>query len=269
MNFQLSTLFQTKKVFFLDGDGNLYLGNRLLPGSASFIDLLNEHHKRFYICTNNSSKSPKSYLKKYQSLGLAIKEEQILISTLPALIYLRKMNFKHIFWVANDEVSSYLEGEGFIYTESSPDACLLTYDTELTYEKLSKCCELLRQNIPYYVTHLDAVCPSETGGLPDLGLFVDLIEGTLSRRPDKVFGKPSIDMISPILNSLDISLDEAVMVGDRLYTDIQLGCENALETVLNFSGETTKEMLHESHIKPDYSINSLEEWVTAVQSPRK
>jgi len=264
MTHQLQTCFFEKKIFFLDGDGNIYLGDQVLPGSIEFIRLLQEHGKTFFLCTNNSSKTPSEYEKKYQSLGLSISKEHILISTHPAMLYLQKNEIRRLHCLATPKVESFLIESGFEIDTVHPEACLMTYDTTLTYDKLVSFCQSLRRGIPYFATHPDYVCPSDQGDLPDVGLFNDLIFGTVGRRPELVFGKPNIQMIMPILESLSLTLDDAVMVGDRLYTDMLLGEGNALTTVLNLSGETTEDHLSKSDIKPDLIIQSLQDWVSVL-----
>lgn len=47
------------------------------------------------------------------------------------------------------------------------------------------------------------------------------------------------------------------MIGDRLYTDILFGINNGYQSVLVLSGETTKEMLSASGIKPSFVFDSV------------
>jgi len=49
------------------------------------------------------------------------------------------------------------------------------------------------------------------------------------------------------------------MVGDRLYTDIAAGKNAQAITILVLSGETSKQMLEESTIKPDFVFASIKE----------
>lgn len=265
MSSELYTLFKSKSVFFLDGDGTLYLDDMCLPGSIEFLTLLKKHHKTFFICTNNSSKSPATYLKKFQDMGLPVALDQILTSAVPAVYHLKQNKLTSLYWVANTSMSDYLEQQGLVFNDSHPQACLLTYDTELTYEKLVTLCSFLRQGCPYFVTHLDRLCPSKDGGLPDVGLFVSLIQDTVGRLPDIVFGKPSLSMILPVLDRLNKTVSDAVMVGDRLYTDIKMGENSELTTVLTLTGEATREELLGNPIVPDMVIDSLQQWISVIK----
>jgi ribonucleotide monophosphatase NagD (HAD superfamily) len=49
------------------------------------------------------------------------------------------------------------------------------------------------------------------------------------------------------------------MIGDRLYTDIRCGLNAGILSILVLSGETTKEMLMASDIKPDVVLMDASE----------
>ena len=54
---------------------------------------------------------------------------------------------------------------------------------------------------------------------------------------------------------LDISTNQAVIIGDRLYTDIRMGNEAGVTTICVLSGETSREMIENSEYKPDIILN--------------
>tara|TARA_B100001113_G_C21109280_1_gene622453 strand:- start:235 stop:1029 length:795 start_codon:yes stop_codon:yes gene_type:complete len=264
MNFTTKTSVQSifnKKIFFLDGDGTIYLGKTLLPGANSFLKRLHQLNIPFYICTNNSSKPPKDYIKHYTQLGLAIKESHLLTSTQPALIYCHEKNISHLYIIATKAVHSYIESQGITHDEHHPKAILLTYDTELTYKEIKHTVRWLNQGLPYFATHPDQLCPTEQGMLPDIGTYITMFKTASGRSPDLIFGKPNTMMIEPILKQHQLELKDAVIIGDRLYTDIKMGQNNELTTVLTLQGETTIEMANESTIKADFIISSLNELI--------
>ena len=73
----------------------------------------------------------------------------------------------------------------------------------------------------------------------------------------KVFGKPNKEMLLFKLNQLGISPKEAIMIGDRLYTDIKMGINAGITTCCVLSGETTMDMIRNSEYKPDFIINGI------------
>jgi HAD superfamily hydrolase (TIGR01450 family) len=250
------TIFD-KTLFFLDGDGTIYLGNRLLPGAKSLLNRLKQLNKPYYICTNNSSKPPSDYIKQYNQLGLSIHEDNLLTSTQPALLYCQSKKISRLYIIATKAVIAYIESQGITHDEHNPEAILLTYDTELTYKEIKHTVMWLNKGLPYFATHPDQLCPTDQGMLPDIGTYITMFETATRRSPDIIFGKPNTMMIQPILNQLGLSLNDAIMIGDRLYTDIKMGQGNDLTTVLTLQGETTAEMATNSKIKADFIIHSL------------
>ncbi|MHA1682824.1 MAG: HAD-IIA family hydrolase [Promethearchaeota archaeon] len=256
----LLTGLREKKIFFLDRDGTLTLGSQVIPGANKFLDRLVERRKIFYVLTNNSSKTPLEHFQRFKELGLHVELENVLVSIQAAISFMRTSGYKKVFWIATRAQSAFIEENGFEYDEETPEAIMLTYDTELTYEKLVKLTFLVRNNeIPYIATHPDIVCPTERGSVPDIGTIIKMMEMTTGRVPDRVFGKPEIGFVSPVLERHGLSLEDAVIIGDRLYTDIKLAGDTGLTSILVLTGESTREDHENSDVKADFVVESLEE----------
>lgn len=246
-----------KKIFFIDRDGTLTLGESIIDGALEFLNNLKKTGKHFLVATNNSSLTPKEHLNKFNSLGLCLNPENILVSSSSALLFLKQNNFNRIFLVANRNVSNFFKKEGIVLDEKNPQAILLTYDTEINYSKLKKLTSLVSAGIPYYATHNDIVCPTINGSIPDIGTFIKLIEMTTGILPNKIFGKPNKSFIDPILKKYNLSHKDAVIIGDRLYTDMQLAEKSDITSILVLTGETKREDCEKSNIKADIIISNF------------
>jgi 4-nitrophenyl phosphatase/NagD protein len=110
---------------------------------------------------------------------------------------------------------------------------------------------------------LDDRCPTENGYIPDAGGIACLLYKTTERMP-RVFGKPNKDMILFKLNNTGVSPKDAVMFGDRLYTDIKMGMNAGITSCLVLSGESTLEMVENSENKPDFIIDGVWELLKIV-----
>jgi len=110
-----------KKVFFFDLDGTLYLGNKLFEGVIEIIKALQEHGKRYFFLSNNSSKSTSDYLKKLNKLSLKATRENIILSQHPTISYLKKNNYTTVFLLGNESLKKEFIEEGFALSESNPD----------------------------------------------------------------------------------------------------------------------------------------------------
>ena len=249
-----------KKLFILDIDGTISLDNRLFDKTAAVFSKLYKEGKHIYLVTNNSSKLPSHYIANLERAGLKRSMFSLISSLDTALEYLSANNMQRIYPVANAAVLQYITDKGFIFDDNSPDCLLLTYDTELHYKKLVKITELLHKGITYFVTHTDFVCPTDLGYyLPDVGSFMALIKEATGRMPDKSFGKPESYCLLRALKETGLSKADAVVIGDRLYTDIELGNRAGITSILVLSGETDEDMYKNSQIKADIVIPGINE----------
>jgi len=253
-------IIKDKKLFIFDIDGTISLDNRLFARTTDVFMKLHSNGKHIYLITNNSSKLPSHYIGNLEKAGLDTSNINLISSIDTALDYLKSAGMNKIYWAANEKVSAYINEKGFDFCEQNPDCLLLTYDTELNYAKLLKITELLHKNTPYFVTHTDFVCPTDLGYyVPDIGSFMALIKEATGKIPDKRFGKPERYCIDKALKETGLKEEDAIVIGDRLYTDIELGNRAGITSVLVLSGETTEEMYEKSPIKADIVINSINE----------
>ncbi len=254
-----------KSVYFFDLDGTIYLGDNLFDGVLDLIELLEKKKMNFYFLSNNSSKSTKEYLKKLKDLKIEISPNNLILSQHPTIDYLKKNSYKRIFLMGTQSLKEEFKEQGFILTENDPEIIVLAFDQELTYSRLEKAAFFLQKEIPYIATHLDNKCPTKNGYIPDAGGIAALLNKATDRMP-RVFGKPNKEMILFKLESLKINPKDAVMFGDRLYTDIKMGIQAGVTTCCVLSGETTLNMINMSdQFKPDFIIEGIWELLNALK----
>ena len=78
------------------------------------------------------------------------------------------------------------------------------------------------------------------------------------RRPYFI-GKPQPEMALLAIEQSGFGADEAVIVGDRLYTDIACGINAGISTVFVLSGEGTLQDVQNSDTKPEYIYKNIRE----------
>ena len=251
------TELEKKKVYFFDLDGTIYLGNQLFRGAIELIEILNKKEISFFFLSNNSSKSTSDYIKKLHRLNLNVTRDNLILSQHPTIDYLKSENYEKIFLLGTESLKREFHQEGFILTESNPEIIVLAFDQELTYERLVKASYMLQEGIPYIATHLDDRCPTEKGYIPDAGGIAALLYKATEKKP-KVFGKPNKEMLLFKLRELEIKPKDAIIFGDRLYTDMKMGINAGVTTCCVLSGETTLEMIEKSEKnKPNYIIDGI------------
>ena len=254
-----------KKAFVCDLDGTLFMGpNPIVPA----VDFVIRHTKsgkyRFFYLTNNTSKTPDEYMKKIAGAGIPVVPEQILTPLITLESYIREKGYKSVYLLASEAVTAHMShrlsdaGVKFGYDPEVNELIALTYDRELTYDKLAKATSLWNmRNVPpnpmcpvrtanqspvdFVATHPDMCCPSERGPIPDIGGMMKFLELTNGMKPSHVFGKPSPTLLAPVL--AEFRPEQVAVVGDRLYTDKAIADNAGVDFVCVLSGETTPEDL--------------------------
>lgn len=259
------TPISEKKLFLLDIDGTICVGSRLIPGADRFLNGLAEHDGDFVFITNNTTMSVADYQKKFAKLGIPTTKENFLTASVATAHYLKqKYGTRPVYVLGTDSLIRELENFG-VQTTRDPKAegivCVLaSYGNELTYQKLVDICRLLSEHpeLDYAATNPDYVCPIEFGYVPDCGSICEMIEHAVHRTPTYI-GKPGTRMIEMALAMTGYSRDEAVLVGDRLYTDIACANMAGVSAALVLSGESTREDLRNSQYLAEYVYPSVKE----------
>ena len=149
------------------------------------------------------------------------------------------------------------EDAGIRLDSKEPDLVVTAFDTSLDYKKMCMVCDFVRAGLPYIATHPDYNCPTATGFVPDAGAIHAFINASAFRFPDRIIGKPYGDMMDYLLQRTGAARETAVMVGDRLYTDIAAGRNNGLYSILVLSGEATMEDVAKSDVTPHLIFDSV------------
>jgi HAD superfamily hydrolase (TIGR01450 family) len=250
-------VFEKKKIVFLDLDGTVYLGDSLIPGAKDFLDFLNQKNILTYFLSNNSSRSKRDYVKKLHNLGVSLNEERIILSTDGVIEYLLEKNIAHIYVVGTESMKEMFIDAGLHVDTPIPEYVVLGFDTELTYEKLKKAALFLQSGIRLIATHPDLVCPSPEGNLPDTGSMLALFEKATKTTPEKIFGKPNPEMVAHILKKHSAGPQDVIMIGDRIYTDMELARKIPCDFILVLSGETKKQDISSLKEQPSFVVENL------------
>ena len=246
-----------KKLLFIDLDGTVYLGDNRIDGSDKFIEYLNNNGIKFYFFSNNSSKSKEEYIQKLKKFKIDTSIDNIILSTDGLIDYLKNNKIFTVYTIGTAAMKKMLRENGIEPESDSPELIVLGYDTELTYEKLKKACIFLNKGLEYIATHIDVVCPTPDGNIPDIGSFMKLIEMTTGKKPLKTFGKPNKEMLEFVLKRENILAKESALIGDRIYTDKKLADNAWCSFICVLSGETQRHDLEELENFPDLISKTL------------
>lgn len=251
-----------KKLFLLDMDGTIYLGDEIFDGTLDFLNWVKGNGGRYMFLTNNSSKSVDKYIDKLDKMGIAVCKDDFTTSAQATGLYLEKHNKSDKIYVfgtksLKEELSLY----GLNITdklEDDIDCLVMGLDTELTFQKLEDASILLGRGVDYIATNPDWVCPTEYGYVPDCGSVAQMLFNATKRKP-KFIGKPEATMVELAVEKSGFAKEQTVLLGDRLYTDIASGHNAGIDTMLMLSGESTLDDLKEFDFTPTFIYKNVRE----------
>lgn len=245
------------EAIFLDLDGTIYLGDNLIPGALDFLSRVEKRGIKRFFLSNNSSKSVDQYLQKLQNLGIPCKKDEILLSTHDLLSWLQSKRVTKTWAIATKGMCDMMENQGISTRDENPEFVVLGYDTEINYEKISTASIHMHKGVPLVASHPDIVCPSPNGDLPDVGAYLAMLKATTGVAPLHITGKPNPGMILHKIEELGLEPSSCAMVGDRLYTDMEMAIQAGCVSVLVLSGEATLDSLKDSGKNVDLVIQSV------------
>ena len=267
---EVSALLRKKNLFIFDMDGTIYLGGRPFPFAVSFIKRLRASGRRVLFFTNNASHDPVFYLEKLTRLGFEPSREEICTSgNVTAAFLTRKRPGKSVYLMGTKElyrqfaaagIDMVNDEDGHLTDSRTPDIVVTSFDTALTYEKLTCACTFVRNGAEYLSTHPDFNCPTEDGFIPDSGAIAAAVTASTGVKP-VYFGKPYPETAEMIGEITGEPKERTLLFGDRLYTDIATGRRHGITAVLVMTGETTLRDVEAAgeEERPDVMLPSLAE----------
>lgn len=249
----------------LDMDGTIYMGSSLFPWTKPFLASLREMGIGYSFLTNNPSRSIAAYLEKLAKLGIEATRGEMYTTTLAAIDYIRAHYpaARRLYLLGTPSMIEEFEAAGYEScsetSDREPDVVVAAFDLTLRYERLCRAAWWVKQGVPYIATNPDRVCPTDQPTvLVDCGSICACIEHATGRRPDITLGKPDPNMLSGILARHGLQPDRIAMVGDRIYTDVQMAHNAGAMGVLVLSGETTDETAAAADPQPHITARNIE-----------
>ena len=257
--------FNEKKGFICDMDGVIYHGNKVLPGVSEFVQWLHEEKKEYLFLTNNSGYTPKELQQKLARMGLDVSEDHFYTSALATAAFLKNQA---------PGCSAYVIGEAGLYNalyeagitmnDVNPDYVVLGEGKSYSLDTITKATNLVLNGAKLIGANSDVSGPIENGISPACGALVAPIEIATGKKA-YFCGKPNPLMMRTGFRLLGCHSGEAVIVGDRMDTDIVAGTESGVSTVLVLSGVSTMETLKTYAYQPTVVLNGVGEIVKAAK----
>lgn len=264
-----ATSLINKNLFLFDMDGTIYTDDILFDGTLQLLHYIKNIGGKYVFVTNNSSKSVGDYVNKINKLGIEADEDNFFTSTQATALYIKtQYPGANVYCQGTESFIRELRKNGINITDGisgDVDVVLVGFDTELTSGKIRKTCELLQRDIPYIATNPDLACPVSFGFIPDCGSICMMLENATGRKPIYI-GKPKATMIDAVLTKFNTTKAQAVIIGDRLYTDIASGQNAGIASICVLTGEADVKAILSGNVKPTYTFCSVKEIYECLNS---
>ncbi|MCA4726599.1 HAD-IIA family hydrolase [Mycolicibacterium fortuitum] len=240
-------------------DGVLVRENTVVPGAGGFLRQLTERQRRFLVLTNNSIFTPRDLAARLLHLGVEVPESAVWTSALATAEFVTAQHPQGTAYVVGEAgLTTALHEVGYVLTDRDPDFVVLGDTRTYSFEALTTAIRLIGKGARFIATNPDVTAPCRDGPLPATGSVAAMIATATGQNPYFV-GKPNPMMIRFGLNRINAHSETAVMVGDRMDTDVVAGTEAGLQTLLVLTGSTSVEDLPRYPYRPNYVLPSIAE----------
>jgi len=247
------------KNYLIDMDGVLMRGSEPIPGAAEFIARLTERRAKFLILTNNSTYASRDLRLRLERSGLKVPEESIYTSAMATAEFLQNQNPNGTAYVIGEAgLTTALHEIGYSLVDNDPDYVVLGETTSYSFQRITHAARLIAAGALFVATNRDTSGPGEGGLVPATGAVAALISNATGVAPYFV-GKPNPLMVRTALNMIDAHSEESVMIGDNKDTDVVMGVESGLETILVLTGVTTRADVERHPYRPTRIADSVAE----------
>jgi 4-nitrophenyl phosphatase len=248
------------KAVLADLDGTINRGNDLIPGADIAYRELSDAGIKWLFLSNNSTMAPVDIATRITKLGLAVTEDQV-ISSVSAIVSEIRQNFigARIMVIGQQRLIMALEQAGATTTvdPANSEIVVVALDNEFTYEKLKLAHRAIQNGAQFWAANVDPNYPDADGFSPGAGSMVAAISTAAGKAPERIFGKPSIDMATLAIEKIGIRERECLVVGDRMDTDIKFALEAGMASALVLTGVACLEDLSKFPFAPDHILESV------------
>ncbi len=248
------------KTFFIDLDGTMYHGSIMMDGAQEFLDRIKASGNRYVFLTNNATRTLQQNREHMEAIGFrGIKDEDFFTSSMGAAMHIAQ-NYKerNAFMIGRDGLREALLDNGFTMTEKDVDFVFVGLDKEGTYEEYSYALKFLLKGAKLVGTNSDRRLATSDGYAIGNGSVVALFEYASEQESEKI-GKPYAPILNQALRHFQIDKADVIMVGDNLETDIALGENTGIETILITCGVHKREDVQKLKIEPTYIVDAFDQ----------
>jgi 4-nitrophenyl phosphatase len=238
-------------LLLVDLDGVVYRGPEAIPGMPELLTQRQAGGDIIVYVTNNSRWHRSEYRERLAGMGAPVSIDRILTSARGTALALasRPQPPRLTMVFGGSGLMRELNDAGLATVACSrdglaqgPDTVAVGVDFDLTFERLSAAADAVRRGAFFAVTNRDAIFPMPGRLMAGAGAIVAALITATGREPDLVVGKPEPGLMREAAEVAGIPVEEAVVIGDGLLTDIAAANAVGARSVLVLTGVSTADM---------------------------
>lgn len=268
-------------LLLVDLDGVVYRGAEPVPGIPEVLKRRVAAGDRVIYVTNNSRSHRDEYRARLHKIGVPLgpdEEQSIVTAARAAAVLLAESD-------PPPRLAMVLGGRGLARElrdvgirvvgpthrglAHAPDALVVGVDFSLSYERLSIAATAVRRGARFVATNRDPMYPTAEGLNAGAGAIVAAVAEAAGREPDLVIGKPEPRLFQAAAELAGIPVDEAIVIGDNIVTDIRAANAVGARSILMLTGVISPEEWQSypaTEIKPTAVAHDAAELAAALES---
>ncbi|RDG31711.1 HAD-IIA family hydrolase [Streptomyces corynorhini] len=225
----------------LDLDGVVYAGGEAIAHAVGSLGTARDAGMRLAYVTNNALRPPEAVAHHLTELGVPAGAEDVITSAqaVSRLIADRFPAGSKVLVIGGEGLRVALRERGLEPVESAdegPVAVVQGYGgPDLAWGRFAEACYAINRGVPWFASNTDLTIPSPRGIMPGNGAAVEVVRIATGAEP-QVAGKPLPPMHRETI--LRTGARRALVVGDRLDTDIEGAFNGGVDSLLVLTGVT-------------------------------
>ena len=264
-----SPLLSRYEHVIVDLDGCVWVGDRALPGAVEAVGALRDAGKGVIFATNDPRHATEEYVAKLWGLGLkASLADVVTVGGAMQHLLAETRRGRTAFVIGTESMRRHVADAGLKLLNdtdlaSRAEVVVVAGTEELVYEDLKQASLAVRRGADLLATGRDPTYPQPDGLWPGTGAILAAVEYATGRTAT-VVGKPEPQLFLTALDRLGEG--RALVVGDRLDSDVAAAARLGLDAVLVLSGGTSADEVDGADPKPVAVSDSLAALVAGQSS---
>jgi len=240
-----------------DLDGVLHRESKPIPGAARFVKELQASGRQYLFLTNSPDQSPQQLEQTLKKFGMHISAEHFYTAARAVAEFLACHAYRpRVFVIGSEALRTELKRQKAVLTDHTPDFVVFGSGGEYRLSLLDKAVKFVRAGAKLIAVNAEQKALTETGFRAGCGALLAPIEIATETKA-YIVGKPNHFMIRAAERCLSLKPSETLMIGDSLDTDIDVGMQAQMKTILVLTGITSRKDVEQSSYRPDYIFESV------------